>query len=353
MTRCVFAIPGSLDNPAGSYAYARKILPLLSKRIDTKLCALPSGFPFPSEADLAEAARIIAAEDLPGTVFLIDGLAFGAMPADLIAAIGSPIAALVHHPLALEEGLAPADKERLLTLEGQALAFARMVIVPSAGTAGALKELFGIDGAKIAIAWPGVLRGERAPGAPAGAPLHIVSAGSLTPRKGFSALADALGELNDLPWHATIAGSAELSPDTAQKVRHKILSYGLQDRVRFAGNLDEKALSALYSSGDIFALASYYEGYGMVYAEAMAHGLPIVASGGGAVAHTVPSEAGFVCPAGDAKAITNALRILLLDENIRRAKAKAAWRHGQTLPQWSYTAAAIADALAVLGGTRT
>lgn len=61
MTRCVFAIPGSLATPTGGYAYARKILPLLGVRMETEICALPSGFPFPTDAGLTEAARAMAA----------------------------------------------------------------------------------------------------------------------------------------------------------------------------------------------------------------------------------------------------------------------------------------------------
>jgi len=313
--------------------------------METQLCALPAGFPFPDGAELEEAARSIAEADRPGTVFLIDGLAFGAMPARHIANVRSPIAALVHHPLGLEEGLAPAEKSRLLSLEGQALALARAVIVPSRGTAHEIARFFGIPAAKVTIAEPGILRGKRAAGSPKSELLHIVGVGSLTPRKGFAVLIDALNAVSGLPWRVTIAGSPDLSPETAAEVRQKIAAYGLTERVRLVGQLDELAVSALYSSGDIFALASFYEGYGMAFAEAMAHGLPIVASGDGAVADTVPPQAGFVCAAGDAKAIANALRTLLSDDNLRQAKAEAAWQHGQSLPQWSETADAIARVL--------
>lgn len=349
MTRCVFAIPGSLATPTGGYAYARKIIPLLRDRLETQICPLPAAFPFPSAADLAEVSRAIAVADVPGTVFLIDGLAFGAMPAALIANIKSPVAALIHHPLSLDDDLPLPQKRRLSELEGQALALAQAIIVPSAATAQVLAESFAAPPAKIAIAEPGILRGKRAAGAPAGEPLRIVSAGSLTPRKGFSVLVDALHQVKDLAWHATIAGSPELSPNTAAQVRQKVCALGLENRVLFAGHLDEAALSALYTSGDLFALASYYEGYGMVFAEAMSHGLPVVASGGGAVSGTVPADAGFVCPAGDADEIANALRALLLDGSLRQAKAEAAWRHGQTLPQWPATAAIIAGVLQGLG----
>ncbi len=345
MTRCVVAIPGDLATPTGGYAYARKVLPLLSERMETEICHLPAGFPFPSEAELGETALALRAADRTGTVFLIDGLAFGALPADLISALRSPIAALVHHPLGFEEGFGAEAKARLLDLEGQALALAAAAVVPSPGTARELTQLLGVPAGKITVAEPGVLRGRRAMGTLAGEPLHIVSAGTLTPRKGFDVLAGALGEISALPWSATIAGSLDLSPETAADVRRKIAASGLEERVRFVGHVNEAAVSALYSSGDIFALASYYEGYGMVFAEAMAHGLPIVASGDGAVAGTVPPEAGFVCAPGDVHAIAGALRAFLCGEDLRRSKAEAAWRHGQTLPAWPDTAAIIAGVL--------
>ncbi len=343
MTKCVFAIPGDLATTSGGYAYARKILPLLADRMEIDICALPGEFPFPSEAGLSEAARALAAAE--GRVLLIDGLAFGALPVHIIASLKSPIVALVHHPLGLEEGLSLADKSHFLLTEGEALASARHIVVTSPATARALSSLFGIRAEKITIAEPGIMSGPRAKGAGAGAPLHIVSVGTLTPRKGFGVLVDALHEVREMHWRATIAGPLDRAPETAAAVVEKIAAYGLGDRIRLTGALDEAAVSALYRSGDIFALASFYEGYGMAFAEAMAHGLPVVASGGGAVADTVPPDAGFVCPTGDVAGIAEALRALLSNSDLRQAKAAAAYKHGQTLPGWVETANIIAGVL--------
>ena len=345
MTRCVFAIPGDLAMPSGGYVYARKIIPLLAKSFRLELCRLPTGFPLASEAEQDEAAAALAVLDAPGTTFFMDGLAYGALRRSTLQALRSPMAALVHHPLGLEEGLPPAKKAHLLSTEAEALTLARCIVTPSRRTAQELTRLFRVPTGKITIAEPGILRGKRAQGAKAGAPLHIVSAGTLTPRKGFGVLIDALHAVRDLPWRATIAGSVDAWPDTAAQVRRKISDYEFSERVRLAGHLDEASLSSLYSSGDIFALASLYEGYGMVFAEAMAHGLPVVASGEGAVRYTMPPSAGFYCAAGDAVAFAEALRALLSDAALRREKAEAAWRHGQTLPDWESTASKIAHTL--------
>ena len=345
MTRCVFAIPGDLATPTGGYVYARKILPLLAERLGIELCPLPAGFPLASEAELHEAAASLAAFNAPGTVFFIDGLAYGALPVSTLDALKGPIVALVHHPLGLEVGLPPPKKAHLLKTEEEALALAQRIVAPSHGTVRELTRLFSVPAGKITVAEPGILRGTRASGAPAGRPLHIVSVGSLTPRKGFGVLIDALNEVRDLPWRATIAGSLDRSPETTALVRRKLSEYGFEERVRLAGQLDEATLSALYTSADVFALASFYEGYGMAFAEAIAHGLPVIASGDGAVSDTVPSSAGIVCAAGDAVAFAEALRSLLSNEALRREKAEGAWRHGQTLPSWTRTADTIAKVL--------
>jgi glycosyltransferase involved in cell wall biosynthesis len=345
MTLCAFAIPGDLATPTGGYVYARKILPLLAERLRIEVCPLPTGFPLASETELDEAAAVLAALDTPGMVFFIDGLAYGALPVWALEALNAPIVALVHHPLGLEEGLNPSEKAHLLKTEEKALALAEHIVAPSHGTARELTRLFSVPDRKITIAEPGILRGRRAQGALAGQPPHIVTVGTLTPRKGYGVLIDALNLVRDLPWRATIAGSLDRSPETAALVRRKLAEYGLEERVQLAGQLDEATLSSLYSSADIFALASFYEGYGMAFAEAMAHGLPVVASGEGAVRDTVPDSAGFVCAAGDMAAFAEALRVLLSNAALRKEKAEGAWRHGRTLPDWAHTADTIAHVL--------
>ncbi len=345
MTRCVFAVPGDLATPAGGYLYARKILPLLAQRLSIEVCQLPAGFPIPSKTEAEEARTLLGRVDAPGTVFLIDGLAYGALTVSAIEALKQPVVALVHHPLGLEEGLSPSEKALLLKTEREALELARHIVVPSYGMGRELMRLFRVAADKITVAEPGILRGKRAEGASDGAPPLIVSVGSLTPRKGFPVLIEALNEVRDLPWRATIAGSADLSPETAALVQRKLSDYGFDNRVQLVGQLDETRLSALYSSADIFALASLYEGYGMAFAEAIAHGLPVVASGEGAVRDTAPPAAGFVCATGDAAAFADALRALLSNQALRREKAEGAWRHGQTMPDWMRTADKVAHVL--------
>src|SRR5262249_32077393 len=105
-------------------------------------------------------------------------------------------------------------------------------------------------------------------------------------------------------------------------------------------------LAGLYASADAFLMASLYEGYGMALAEAMACGLPIVCTSGGAAAETGPDCAAIKVPPGDERALTLALQRLLHDRELRPSLAEAAWSAGQKRPRWEATARIVAGVIA-------
>ena len=340
MAEAVLVYPGDLDTPTGGYAYDREVLARLAAHgVAAFGLSLPGGFPFPDAATLQRSAALLAGVPREA-VLVIDGLAFGAMPEALVAGLPNPIIALVHHPLAHEDGLSEAAKARLLASERVALAHAKAVIVTSATTAAALVAEYGVPEAAITVAEPGTARAARA--ASAGDPPHIVAVGSLTPRKGHDVLIEALAQVADLAWRASIAGTADRDSTVPADLARRIAAHGLEGRISLLGALDRSALDALYADADLFALASRYEGYGMVFAEAMARGLPIVASGRGAVPQTVPAAAGIEVEPDDAPAFAAALRRMLSVKATRRRFAEGAFAHANALPTWDDTAGRIA-----------
>src|SRR4029079_14446592 len=96
-----------------------------------------------------------------------------------------------------------------------------------------------------------------------------------------------------------IGGPTDRSPEALAAVDAAIRDAGLGERIEITGPLDEKQLAEQYASADAFVIASLYEGYGMVLAEAMARGLPVVCTTGGAAPETVPDGAGIKVPPGD------------------------------------------------------
>jgi glycosyltransferase involved in cell wall biosynthesis len=167
----------------------------------------------------------------------------------------------------------------------------------------------------------------------------------VSPRKGYDGLVAALRDLADLDWHLTIVGALDHAPAAAAALRAAIQATGLRERIDVAGVVDDTRLARLYDRADVFVSPSLFEGYGMVLAEAMARGLPLVASTGGAAAETVPDSAGLKVPPGDVAALREALRRMIADAALRRAFADGSWAAGQTLPRWRDTAARVAEAL--------
>jgi glycosyltransferase involved in cell wall biosynthesis len=86
----------------------------------------------------------------------------------------------------------------------------------------------------------------------------------------------------------------------------------------------------------------------MALAEALARGLPVVCTTGGAAAETVPDAAAIKVAPGDARALSAALARVLDDAGLRRSLGDAAWAAARTLPRWQDTARIIAGAIAAV-----
>lgn len=305
---------------------------------------LAASYPHPSAADDRDAAERLAAVS-PSCPVIIDGLALGAMDTAVLRGMTAPIVALVHHPLALENGLDATRGAALLQSERDNLALAAHIIVTSPHTAGLLTSRYDVAPERITVARPGTDRpGNRL--APADPPL-ILSVGTQTLRKGHDVLLRALASVADRPWQAVIVGAAR---DAVQAERLSGLrsELGLAHRVRMAGEVPSEELARLYCQATLFALATRYEGYGIVFDEAMLHGLPIVSCAAGAVPDTVAPGAGQLVPPDDADAFAAALARVLDDAATRSAMAAASATAGAALPAWDSTARVVANVLDAL-----
>lgn len=344
MAELSLMVPGDPETITGGYAYDRRLVAALADRgWDARLEALPADFPEPAK-DSVDSALAAIAKVPDGRLVVVDGLAFGALPGDRLAALRRPVAALVHHPLALEGGLAPERAAAVAARERAALATAAAVIATSPATARTLVADYGVPPHRLTVALPGTDRLPPARGS--GAVPMILGVATITPRKGHATLVAALARLADRPWRAVFVGDDGRDPACAAALRQDIASLGLADRIHLTGAVSPLALLDHILDADLFALVSAHEGYGMAFAEALSAGLPIVAANAGAVPDTVPGDAGLLVPPGDVEATAAALASLLDDPALRRRMAAASWRAGAALPTWDDTAATVAAALA-------
>jgi glycosyltransferase involved in cell wall biosynthesis len=344
VNQVVFVVPGSLDTPTGGYVYDRNVIAELRRRgWQVEVVDVGDGFPFPS--GLTRAAAEATLVRLPvGVPVVVDGLALGVLP-DAAAALSAKhrLIALVHHPLALESGLTAADVDRLRASERAALAHAHHVIANSAMTGRTLEIDFGVPPARIAIARPGTARGALNPLRERSS-VQLLAVGSLVHRKGYDVLLAAAALLRDLDWQLIITGERR-DPATAAAVETQIAMLGLSDRVRLVGAVNADELARLYAEADVFVLASRFEGYGMAYAEAIAHGVPVVGTTGGAIAEVVPAEAGILVPPDDVGAFSAALRSVIGDAERRAQLAVGARAAAGRLPTWEQAAQVFVDVL--------
>jgi glycosyltransferase involved in cell wall biosynthesis len=351
MQQLIFVYPGDLNSPTGGYAYDRRIIAgLKSLGWRIQLIGLGEGYPFPTPTQAEQAKEQLQGLS-PGVPMVIDGLALGALP-EVAACVAEhhPLIALIHHPLAFEFGLSEAQAALLKQSETAALCHANKVIANSPSTARDLNRQYGVPMDRIDVVLPGTDRSVHQPERLQVTngnrdAVHLLSVGSIIPRKGFPDLLAALAPLAALPWTLSIAGDTTRNNSAFDQLISDIARFGFEERVQVLGTVSDLELISLYTQADAFVLASLFEGYGMVFAEAMAYGLPIIATRGGAIPDTVPTEAGLLVRPGDVPALTLALKAVIEDAPYRARLSSGALRAAAQQPTWDQAAQQFAIAL--------
>lgn len=344
MSHTLFAVlPGNIDDPAapsGGNLYDRKALDLLATGRDVQEILVDGSWPSPDTA--ARDALAAALDDIPDkSDVLVDGLVGCGVPEILEPhARRVRLIVLVHLPLSDETGLSAAHAMFLRERERRTLLAADTVIATSQAAARRIADLH--DGVHdIAVVVPGVDPAPLAPPHPGGKRLLCVA--SVTPRKGQDLLVQVLEhDLADLDWSCTFVGA----------LTHPV-PYD-HPQIHFVGPRTGIALGEAYGQSDLFVLPSRAETYGMVVTEALARGLPVIATAVGGLPEalgTAPdgSLPGVLLPPDDPAALADALRTWLTDPAMRdRLRARARARR-ERLPAWSDTARRLAAVLDARG----
>ncbi|HEY6747781.1 MAG TPA: glycosyltransferase family 4 protein [Mycobacteriales bacterium] len=315
-------LPNDIDDPSapsGGNVYDRRVLSGLAARGWAVREHAVAG-DWPSGPPAAVAAVVDALPD--DTLVLVDGLIGSTVPDVLVpAADRLRVVVLVHMPL-WSEG------------ERAALTAARAVITTSAWTRDRLSS-YRLK--RVRVARPGV--DAAPPATPSAAGSRVLCVGAVSRHKGHDLLVAAVA---GLPVELVCVGSLARDPD---------LVAGLPPGARLTGPLTGADLDAAYAAADLLVLPSRAETYGMVVTEALARGIPVLATDVGGVPEALGrapdgSVPGLLVPPGDAAALRVALERWLSDAGLRaRLRASAAARR-VTLTGWDATAATVADVLA-------
>jgi glycosyltransferase involved in cell wall biosynthesis len=164
---------------------------------------------------------------------------------------------------------------------------------------------------------------------------RLLSVGRIVHQKGLDLAMHALGGLKDLDWEWRIAGDG---PEL-QALQSLAEELGIQDRVLFLGWQSRQQITDGYQQANVFLFPSRHEGMPNAMLEAMASGLPVVATCiAGNEELVVDGETGYLVPPEDIEALQNALKKLLNDASLRQKMGLASRRRAEETYSWESTA---------------
>jgi D-inositol-3-phosphate glycosyltransferase len=178
---------------------------------------------------------------------------------------------------------------------------------------------------------------------------RILTVGRLVERKGYADLVRALRRLPDVEL-CVVGGPGD---DYARRLRDLARECGVADRLLLIGAVDPAEMPCWYRSADVLAATPWYEPFGLTPLEAMACGVPVVATAVGGLADTVADGVtGLLVPPRDPDALVMALHRMLHDEVRRMSYAAAATDRATRMYGWPTIASRIADVYAETANLR-
>lgn len=173
-------------------------------------------------------------------------------------------------------------------------------------------------------------------------PLALVFVGNITPIKGLSELFKSLMQLPPETWHLTVVGSLRMDRKYVRGIQRMISDYQISRQVRLTGLLNGEDLRNILANSQLFVMPFSHEGFGISCLEALAYGLPILASTTGAVKEFVRDGLnGFLIPAGKTKKCADLISDLHQDRDHLVRLSQNAYQTALARPGWSDTMDAI------------
>lgn len=349
-------VPAGFDDPSrptGGNAYDRLAgAALAAAGWDVHFAPVPGRWPQVDGPSCAALAREIAA--LPdGEVVLVDGLIASAAADVLVSRRNRLHLVVLLHTLLAGSGLAnvPAG---IQASEAAILATADAVVTTSAWMRERLLARHALAAERVRVVWPGVDPAPPAKGSAGGGALLCVA--NVIAHKGHDRLVAALAQVRDLDWRCVCVGALDQEADFVARVLGQAVAGGVSRRIRFVGVLEGGALDSAYAGADLLLVPSRFESYGMVVTEALARGVPVLATAVGGVSEALGRAPdgrlpGRLVAPDDPAALGAALRDWLQDPAEQTRLREAALKRRTTLRDWNQAADELAAVLGPLANS--
>jgi len=357
--RICLLIPGSLDAVSGGCLYDRQLVALLRQRghqVDVESLPFRS-YPgsLPANLDPRLPRRLArGGHDLLLQDELAHAALFTANPA-IKQKARCPVVPIVHHLFCCEPEQSPLLAPLRHRMERRYLRTADALVLASRHAEQCCRGLLsglpehvlappGADHIGPAVTPEHVSRRSDEPG-----PLKLLFVGNVSARKGLIPALRSLAEIRDTAWELHVAGDLRSAPRYAKAARRCLEQLGLSDRVRLQGRVSDHELRRLYRESHALYMPFAYEGYGIVFLEAMASGLPVLARRGCGAAEIVRhGESGFLLAPEDLDGTAARIRELAGDRERLLAMSHAAREAFLRHPSWEQSMGQVERFLAAL-----
>ncbi len=334
---------------SGGYLYNEKILdsaPVAAEKIEYR-------FVRSNEIERRSDRRVQA--------MILDSLLFSELDLPTIRSLAQrrPLGLVYHHMPSMDPRLSAREQLVRTSREIRKLRHCSLIVATSRYVAKTLRNRFAhrrLRPPTIAVVRPGIspLEMERAQTTsdlrkPEHRPrsectVRILTVANVHPRKAQHRLLEALERLTHFSWHWDVVGGHESDPGYAERFNDRVRCSPVAQRITVHGVLSPERVHDLYTEADLFALASRFETFGMVFTEAASHAVPSVAEAVGGVPEAISHrESGLLCLPGTS--FDKPLAALLRNRHRRRQLASGALRFATTLPDWRAQGALFAEAL--------
>jgi len=346
-------IYGSLDTMSGGYLYDRKLVEYFRQEGDeVTLISLPWSNYARHVAHNLSFRLYRQLRDAPFDLLLQDELNHPSLfwlNQQLRRHVRYPMVGIVHHLRCSEAR--PAWQNRLYRwVERRYLMTLDGFIYNSQTTAAVVQRLVGQTRASI-VAYPAGNRFTSTPNpatiaarAQQGDVLRLLFVGNVIPRKGLHLLLSALKLVPSTKWHLDIVGSQRVEPAYVQMIKQDAQRAKLNQHLTWHGTLSDAALAQRFADSDVLVVPSSYEGFGIVYLEGMAFGLPAIATTAGAAHEMIKhGQNGFLVPPEQPTLLAQHLHTLLENRQQLEQMSLAAYQQYQHHPTWAESMAKIRD----------
>lgn len=327
-----FFVPDIHSFPDPSTYAHKTINGLKRKGFTVKTYLLPGDFPFPSDESIRKYIQLV--QSVPESEPVVfDAEAIASTPYVLKdISQHNPVICIVHVPLCIDPQYSAYQRTMITSLEKESYSYVSLFAATSEFAVQQLRNI-GVEEEKIRLIIPGTSDAKQKVNYPV-VPFRMLSVANLSRNRDHSILVRAFSSLKTKKWTLDCYGNFSSDMSYKANLQEMISRYGLDEKIKLHEVVSENELEEVYAHADLFVHPADFDAYGISLMEALAHGVPVVASTGGGILNTVPADMGYFYKPGDVYGLGNIMEELFDNPGIYKKICTRASVYHTTAQSW-------------------